>query len=73
MDQPKARINWAEPRVIPLISELVAAFKVNKAIKIKINSPAYKLPNNRKAKEMGFATRLTSLKQEIKGYEQRGD
>lgn len=67
MDQASARINCAVPSVIVLINDDVVAFKVSKAIKININSPAYKLPKSRNAKEMGLAISPTNSNNKLNG------
>ena len=67
IDQASANINCAEPKVTVLTSDDDAAFKVNKAIKIKINSPAYKLPNKRSANEIGLAIKPTNSSNRLKG------
>ena len=61
MDQPKANKNCATPKVVVPASEDSAAFKVNRAINIKISSPAYKLPNSRSAREIGLAIKADYL------------
>lgn len=57
MDHPKDKTNCVTAKLAVLIGALdTLPCNVINAIKIKISSPAYKLPNNRSAKEIGLAS-----------------
>src|SRR3990167_8834180 len=52
--------------VVPTTSDAVAC-SVNNAIRIKMSSPAYKLPKSRNASEMGLAIKPTNSNNRLNG------
>ena len=68
MDQANDNTNCARPNVTELVTEDEdAALSVSHAINIKISSPAYRFPNNRSDKEIGFAINPTNSNNKLKG------
>ena len=67
IDHASAKMNWAMPNAVEDRNVLADAFSVSKAIRININSPAYRLPNNRNANEIGFAIKLTDSRRKLNG------
>ena len=68
MDHPNDKTNWVTANVAVATGAVdILPCNVINASKIKINSPAYKFPNNRNDKEIAREINVTDSSTKLKG------